>query len=106
MEYTFNKETRYITRGVNTEIPLEIQILILNCIDELVESNTKTDYLQVFKLKVENSELFSITHTQEQPEFKKVSNIKMKKEYSILNGKTVFVIDDKTHSTCLLSGEY
>ena len=59
-----------------------------------------------FKLKVENSELFSIIHTQEQPEFRKVLNIKMKKDYSILNGKTVFVIDDKTHSTCLFSGEY
>jgi hypothetical protein len=106
MEYTFNKETRYITRGVNSEIPMEIQLLIWNSIDERVKSDEKTDYLQVFKFRVEDSGVFSIIHTQEQPEYKKEISIMMKEQYSSIIGKTIFVIDDMTHSTALLAREY
>jgi len=106
MEYKFNKESRYVTRGINADVPLEIQLFIWSCIDELISSSIQTDYLQVFRFKLEKSGKLSITHTQENPEFKKVIEIEMKEEYFSLNGLTVFVIDDKTHSTALLSNEY
>jgi len=106
MEYIFKKDKRYVTRGINSDVPLEIQLFIWNCVDELIESDMQTDYLQVFRFKLEKSGKLSITHTQENPEFKKVIEIEMKEEYLSLNGVTVFVIDDVTHSTALLSNEY
>ena len=106
MGYTFKKETRYVTQGVNSEIPLEIQVLMWKCVDELVESNVDTDYLQVFKFKVEESSMLTIIHTQEQPEHKKEISITMEMQYSSLIGKTVFIIDDNSHSTALLGREY
>ena len=42
----FKTENRYMTRKVAEEIPLEINILLWNLIDEL---NVEKDYLQVFE---------------------------------------------------------
>ena len=106
MEYKYSKDKRYVTRGINADVPIEIQLFIWNCIDELIESDIQTDYLSVFKLKIENSGKLFITHTQENPEYKNVIEIEMKEEYFSLDGVTVFVIDDITHSTALLSNEY
>ena len=106
MEYKFNKETRYVTRGINNKLPIEIQMLVWNCIDELIESEKDTDYLQVFRFKLHISGKMQVIHTQEQPAFEKVIEIKMKEEYLALDSITVFVIDDIDHSTALLSNEY
>ena len=59
------------------------------------------DYLQVFSLSEKDGKQV-ITHTQEEPEYKKeyVLNIN-----PITTGK-VFVIDNKTHSTMLMNYEY
>lgn len=56
---------RYLSRGVNDSIPLELQIFMWNAIDQMPEPK---DYLQVFRLSVENG-LQIIHHTTEQPEF-------------------------------------
>ena len=106
MGYKFNRETRYVTKGVNSEIPLEIQVLIWRCVDELVESNMETDYLQVFKFNEEKQGFLSIIHTQEQPEYKKEVSVMMEDRFLKLIGNIVFLIDDKTHSTAILSREY
>lgn len=59
------------------------------------------DYLQVFYLSSENGKQ-RIKHTQEVPEYSR--------EYVLDTGipitETIFVIDDKTHSTMLLASEY
>ena len=39
---------RYLTRGVQAEIPLTHQIFMWSCVDELPE---EPDYFQVFKLE-------------------------------------------------------
>ena len=106
MEYKFNSETRYVTRGINTGVPIVIQLLIWKSIDDLIESDTKADYLQVFRFKLEKSGIFSVSHTQENPVFKNIIEIDMKEEYLSLDGITVFIIDDIDHSTVLLSNEY
>ena len=42
---------RFLTRGVQAEIPMELQLFLWNCIDQLPKER---DYFQVFKLDVFN----------------------------------------------------
>ena len=93
------RNQRYLTRGVYSEIPLELQIFMWECIDRLPENR---DYFQVFKLENIN-DIQRITHFSEQPEYSM--------EYllpAIANPITVkvYVIDDGDHSTMLLAEEY
>lgn len=89
---------RYLTKGVQAEIPLALQLFMWGCIDKLPE---ECDYFQVFKL--ENSGgLQKITHFSEHPEYYK--------EYMIPTDNPItakiYVIDDGEHSTMLLAEEY
>jgi hypothetical protein len=103
--YTFNKEKRYLTRGINQELPLELQILIWSMVDHIVDSKTLTDYLQVFNFDVKGDALI-IRHSQEQPEYIKEHKIKMNQNYRSVVGRKVYVIDDVKHCTMLWSNEY
>ena len=89
---------RYITKGVQENISLELQFFMWNCIDNLSEPK---DYLQVFNLSVVGS-LQRITHTSEGPEYKKEYLIPSEKPIT----EKVYVIDDGDHSTMLLAEEY
>ena len=89
---------RYLIRGVQLEIPLELQLFMWDCISKMT---IERDYLQVFKLS-SDGKLQTVVHSQEQPEYQK--------SYSFIfpthiNAK-VFVIDDGDHSTMLLAEEY
>ena len=64
----FKTENRYMTRKVVEEIPLEINILLLDLIDEL---NVENDYLQVFELNPIGEGIVEIIHKQEAPEYKR-----------------------------------
>jgi len=90
---------RYLTRGVDSEIPLEIQLFMWQCIDRMPEPK---DYLQVFSLSVEN-DLQVIHHTSEEPEYNMTYILP-----TIINPVTakVYVIDDGDHCTMLLAEEY
>ena len=88
---------RYITRGVQSEIPAGLQFFMWNCISAVPEP----DYLQIFMLEADN-EKQKIVHEQEVPEFRR--------EYLLpsdnpINAK-VYIIDDNDHSTMLLAEEY
>ncbi len=89
---------RYMTRGVDADIPPELQIFLWNCIDRLPEER---DYFQVFKLEP-MGEMQRISHTSEQPEYHM--------EYMVLSDNPVtaklYVIDDGDHTTMLLAEEY
>ena len=93
----FNNK-RYLTRGVQSEIPLELQLFMWSCINTIPEPK---DYLQIFRLSCVDGKQ-KIIHEQEQPEFKR--------EYilTVPNPITakVYVIDSDTYSTMLLSEEY
>ena len=88
---------RYLTRGVQAEIPLELQLFMWECIDNLPEPK---DYLQVFSLEA-FGEMQRITHTSEEPEYKMEYLIPSE---SPITAK-IFVIDDGDHSTMLLAEE-
>lgn len=89
---------RYLTQGVQAEIPFELQLFMWACIDSLP---SEKDYFQVFRL--ENTDgIQKITHFSEQPEYHK--------EYMIPTDKPitekVYIIDSDEYSTMLLAEEY
>lgn len=100
----FDKD-RFVTRGVNERIPVELQMYMWNQIDNMdVKSK---DYLQIFNLYPATSGFYDccqgVCHTQEQPYYTSTSFFSV--DYSKVTAK-VYVIDDFTHSTMLLSDEY
>lgn len=97
-----NNKDRYLTRGVDAEIPLALQIFMWNRIDELPEPR---DYLQVFDLSATESGMQKIVHRQEQPEYRLEYVITEEITPKPVNVK-IFVIDDGVHCTMLLAEEY
>ena len=92
------ENNRYLTCGVDSTIPLELQLLLWDCVDRLPDPK---DYLQVFELKPSGS-MQSITHTSEEPEYHRVYLIPSDAPITA----KVYIIDDGDHSTMLLAEEY
>ena len=90
---------RYLTRGVDAEIPLDIQIFLWNAIDHMPEPK---DYLQVFRLSDVNG-LQVIEHSAEQPEYK--MQYILVEVLKTITAK-VYVIDNGEYCTMLLAEEY
>lgn len=96
---------RYITKGVQQEIPLELQLFMWNCIDTLKEQGQELDYLQVFELTKERADdIFfqKIEHRQEVPKYSMTYRLFPK---DMVETK-IFVIDDGSHSTMMLAEDY
>ncbi len=93
----FNNQ-RYLTKGVQAEIPLELQLFMWECLDRMSEPK---DYFQVFRLENLGG-IQKITNFSEQPEYHK--------EYLIPTNKPItakiYIIDSDTYSTMLLAEEY
>ena len=89
---------RFLTRGVQAEIPVELQLFLWNCIDQLPEER---DYFQVFALKEIDGKQH-IHHFSEQPEYSKEYQISTEKPITA----KIYVIDNIDHSTMLLAEEY
>ena len=88
----------YLTRGVDAEIPFELQLFMWGCVSNLPEER---DYLQVFNLEP-LGDMQRISHTSEQPEHHM--------EYIIPTDKPItaklYVIVSIEYSTMLLAEEY
>ena len=97
----FDKENRYITRGVNEKIDLQLQILLWSLVDDL---QIEKDYLQVFKLS-RVGDVVNIEHTQEIPDYKSCIEVNAK-ELEFKEEIKIYVIDSGVYSTMLLSEEY
>lgn len=97
----FNNQ-HYATKGVVAEIPNYLQAMMWFMAGSL---EVEQDYLQVFKLKSETVggvPMQKLIHTQEQPPY----NHEMLFEADSPVTNKVYIIDDETHSTMLLSEEY
>ena len=88
---------RYLTKGVQADIPFELQLFMWECIKAVPEP----DYLQIFRLSNFNGKQ-RIIHEQEIPEYKREYLLVVNEP---INQK-VYVIDDGDHSTMLLAEEY
>lgn len=90
--------TRYLTCGVDSSIPIELQLFLWECVERMPAPK---DYLQVFELKPVGN-LQSITHCSEEPEYRHVYMIPSDAPIK----EKLYIIDDGDHSTMLLSSEY
>jgi Staphylococcal protein of unknown function (DUF960) len=97
------KGKRYLTKGVQEEIPQYLQNLIWYMI-EIMQVPQK-DYLQVFELDcITKDERIKqqIVHSQEQPSYRTEEIITCQKA---IRAK-IYVIDESDHCTMLLANEY
>jgi hypothetical protein len=101
----FEKEKdRFVTRSVDSEVPVETQALIWNFIDELKEKRqSEMDYLQVFQLIVQDG-IQVIINTQEEPLKEDCIKVSLPKN-KMLTTK-IWVIDDGNYSTMLFPSDY
>lgn len=96
---------RFMTKGIQDKISLELQLFMWSCIDTLKWQENEVDYLQVFELSTwkRNEVLFqNIEHRQEVPKYKRVYKVPIKEAIS----KKIFVIDDGINTTMMLAEEY
>ena len=89
---------RYLTCGVDSTIPLELQLFLWECVERMPAPR---DYLQVFNLKPVGR-LQSVTHTSEEPAYRTQYLIPVQTPVTA----KLYIIDDNTHSTMLLAEEY
>ena len=99
------KNNRYVTRGVNEEVDIRLQLIMWNMIDKLNdEGNVELDYLQVFKLRKEGNKIV-INQSQEVPEYSCTYEIEIE-DIQIDNEIKLYVIDSGEYSTMLFPSEY
>lgn len=66
---------RYVTRGVNTEVDIRLQVIMWELIDKLNESkDIEVDYLQVFNICKKQDKIL-LEHKQNVPEYQKLYEI-------------------------------
>lgn len=74
----FNKDRRYVTKGVNAEIDIRLQYIMWEMIDELkIEGKVKLDYLQIFRLEKNSDNNLIIEQSQEVPKYKQKKQIQI-----------------------------
>ena len=92
---------RYLTRGINDQIPIDIQLFCWQCYDT-AKATGNYDYLQVFELKILDEQTQQVEHRQEVPEYKQIYHLK---STNLINQK-IFIIDEGEYATMLLAEEY
>ena len=100
----FNKENRYITKGINEIVDIRLQIFMWRAIDNLNDKVEKVDYLQVFEIEKEYGTI-TINHRQEVPKYNEEHIIELC-DIEVVGKIKIFVIDDGDYSTMLLAEEY
>ncbi|NMA62402.1 MAG: DUF960 domain-containing protein [Firmicutes bacterium] len=98
---------RYITRGINQGISMDLTIFLWSRVDALkLESDGDMDYLQVFELKeIKDPEVKAnqlVIHRTEEPEYRRTHAITVEKPIT----EKVYVIDSGDYSTMLFAREY
>lgn len=101
----FNKNNRYMTRGIKEALDISLQMMLWKMVDDLKESKEiELDYLQVFKIRRNNEELI-IEYTQEAPEYKKIYTFN-KLSSLVEEDLKIFIIDENDYNIMLLAEEY
>ena len=99
------KNNRYVTRGVNEEIDIRLQMIIWSMIDKLKDKgNVEVDYLQIFKIRKEGDKVV-INQSQEVPKYSCTYEIELE-DIQLDDDIKVYVIDSGEYSTMLFPSEY
>lgn len=96
----FAKSSRYLTKGIQEILKVEVQVFLWGLVDSL---NDPKDYLQVFELKKLPEGWVKVVHKQEEPEYYSEALIKVPLDVDNIK---IFVIDSGDYSTMLLADEY
>ena len=95
---------RYITCRISRVIPNEIQSALWSMIDNLrASTDIEVDYLQVFRLSIQNGKQ-KIIHRQEEPVYYNETFVAF--IWNPVEDAKIFIIDDGVHSTMMLAEEY
>ncbi|HOA63358.1 MAG: DUF960 domain-containing protein [Acholeplasmataceae bacterium] len=99
---------RFKTKGINQIIPENIQTILWYLLDEHIKNFKKVDYLQIFSFDIDyDNQIFRIIHEQEQPEYKMIHEFKLPLDnLSHLLNQKVYIIDNGSYNTMLLTDEY
>ena len=101
----FKKDNRYVTRGLNEEVDIRLQLIMWSMIDKLKdEGNVELDYLQVFRIRKDSNKVV-INQSQEVPEYLCTYEIEIE-DIQIEGEIKVYVIDSGEYSTMLFPSEY
>ena len=101
----FKEDNRYVTRGVNEEVDIRLQLIIWSIIDKLKDKgNVELEYLQIFKIRKEGNKIV-INQSQEVPEYSCTYEIELE-DVELDDEIKVYVIDSGEYSTMLFSSEY
>lgn len=101
----FNKNNRYITRGINEEVDIRLQLIMWSMIDKLRDEGVvELDYLQIFKIRKQGSKVI-IEQSQEVPENKETYSIELE-GVELVSEKKIYAIDSGDYSTMILPEEY
>ena len=99
------KIERYMTRGIQANVPMEIQLFLWELQMAIRKNSKEIDYLQVYRLKAEEGKQ-RIIHTSEEPEYKKEYVIQVEEPVTT----KIYIIEDdygdKLVETMLLAEEY
>ncbi|ELK39419.1 hypothetical protein D478_24483 [Brevibacillus agri BAB-2500] len=98
---------RYVRRGVNEVVPVELQLILWSILEKRQERGDQLDFLKVFELSaewVDGEPLQKVINRQEQPFHREVFYVDHTENLAI--GVTVWIVDSRTYSTMLLPEEY
>ena len=93
------EKKRYLTRGIDETIPLELQLFMWNAIDNMPAPK---DYLQIFEL-TQKDDVQYILHKSEQPEYEMKYILTTVEKPAIAR---IYCIDSEEYCTMLLAEEY
>lgn len=103
-----SKENRYLAKGVNEQVPKELQLYCWQLIDKKVdEAEIKLDYLQIFEFNRDNQrQAIEVIHRQEQQFSISYHEVKITEALADFQTEKLWVIDDSVNQTMLLPEEY
>ena len=97
----FKKDNRYVTREVNEEVDIRLQLMIWSMLDKLKdEGNVELDYLQIFKIRKDGNKIV-INQSQEVPEYSCTYEIELE-DIQLDDEITWYVIDNGVEGSIIL----
>lgn len=97
----FKKDNRYVTRDVNEEVDIRLQLIMWSMLDKLKdEGNVELDYLQVFRIRKEGNKIV-ISQSQEVPEYSCTYEIELE-DIQIDDEIKLHVIDNGVEGSIIL----